>query len=101
MSAAARAFMAPLLAEHRRYKELPALVAASPGAVVPQPATSLQNTFVCQPQQRNTHGRIFGGFLMRRAYELAFATTYTHAGTRPAFAKVRRAAWAGRLQLAR
>ena len=27
--------------------------------------TKLQNTFTCQPQQRNMHGRIFGGFLMR------------------------------------
>ena len=27
--------------------------------------TSLENTFTCQPQQRNMHGRIFGGFLMR------------------------------------
>ena len=25
----------------------------------------MQNTFICQPQQRNLHGRIFGGFLMR------------------------------------
>ena len=29
--------------------------------------TSLENTFTCQPQQRNMHGRIFGGFLMRCA----------------------------------
>lgn len=28
-------------------------------------ATSLSNTFICQPQQRNPHGRIFGGFLIR------------------------------------
>jgi acyl-coenzyme A thioesterase 9 len=27
--------------------------------------TSLENTFTCQPQQRNVHGRVFGGFLMR------------------------------------
>jgi len=30
-------------------------------------------------------GRIFGGFLMRRAFELAFATCYSFAGSRPAF----------------
>ena len=30
-------------------------------------STGLQNTMICQPQQRNTSGRIFGGFLMRRA----------------------------------
>ena len=27
--------------------------------------TSLSNTFTCQPEERNMHGRIFGGFLMR------------------------------------
>jgi acyl-coenzyme A thioesterase PaaI-like protein len=27
--------------------------------------TSLENTFSCQPQTRNVHGRVFGGFLMR------------------------------------
>lgn len=27
--------------------------------------TAMQNTFVCQPQQRNIHGRVFGGFIMR------------------------------------
>jgi hypothetical protein len=32
--------------------------------------TSLENTFTCQPQQRNMHGRIFGGFLMRCACSL-------------------------------
>lgn len=45
--------------------------------------TSLENTFTCQPQQRNIHGRVFGGFLMRRAYELAHSTMYLFAGSRP------------------
>lgn len=27
--------------------------------------TLLSNTFTCQPEERNMHGRIFGGFLMR------------------------------------
>ena len=45
--------------------------------------TSLENTFTCQPQQRNIHGRIFGGFLMRRAFELAHSTAYLFAGSRP------------------
>jgi hypothetical protein len=34
------------------------------------------------------HGRIFGGFLMRRAYELAFATVHMFAGQRPRFVEV-------------
>ncbi len=29
--------------------------------------TALENAFICQPQQRNMYGRIFGGFLMRCA----------------------------------
>ncbi|XP_057781345.1 acyl-coenzyme A thioesterase 2, chloroplastic isoform X2 [Salvia miltiorrhiza] len=50
--------------------------------------TCLQNSLMCQPQQRNIHGRIFGGFLMRRALELAFATAYAFAGSAPCFHEV-------------
>ena len=51
-----------LLAEARTAADLPALAA---GDAVLMPQTSLSNTFICQPQQRNMHGRMFGGFLMR------------------------------------
>ena len=54
--------MQKLLDAARHIQELPVL--ASPNAVL-APATSLQNTFVCQPQQKNMQGRVFGGFLMR------------------------------------
>ena len=47
--------------------------------------TRLQNSLIAQPQQRNTAGRVFGGFLMRRAFELAHATAYLFAGRRPVF----------------
>uniref|UniRef100_A0A7S1U6Y5 HotDog ACOT-type domain-containing protein n=1 Tax=Phaeomonas parva TaxID=124430 RepID=A0A7S1U6Y5_9STRA len=50
--------------------------------------TSLSNTFMTQPQQRNTAGRIFGGFLMRRAFELAFTTAYLFGGRLPRFEEV-------------
>lgn len=50
--------------------------------------TKLENAIICQPQQRNMHGRIFGGFLMRRAFELAFSTCYVFAGARPLFLEV-------------
>ncbi|PNH06307.1 Acyl-coenzyme A thioesterase 9, mitochondrial [Tetrabaena socialis] len=66
----------------RRLQELPAL---APTDAVLMPKTCQHNTFVCQPQHRNTHGRVFGGFLMRRAYELAFATSYMFGGARPVF----------------
>ena len=39
--------------------DLPAL--AQGDAVLTQ-HTKLQNTFTCHPQQRNMHGRVFGGF---------------------------------------
>eukprot|EP00968_Pinguiococcus_pyrenoidosus_P018088 scaffold1850_cov194-Pinguiococcus_pyrenoidosus.AAC.48 len=51
-------------------------------------ATKLSNTFMTQPQQRNTAGRIFGGFLMRRAFELAYTTAYLFGGVRPRFEEV-------------
>jgi len=47
--------------------------------------TTLQNTLTAMPQHRNTAGRIFGGFLMRRAYELAHATAYVFGGRKPVF----------------
>lgn len=47
--------------------------------------TTLQNTFMTMPQQRNTAGRIFGGFLMRRAYELARSTAHLFGGRAPVF----------------
>ncbi|KAE8663250.1 putative calcium ion binding protein [Hibiscus syriacus] len=50
--------------------------------------TRLENALICQPQQRNIHGRIFGGFLMHRAFELAFSTAYAFAGLVPCFLEV-------------
>lgn len=50
--------------------------------------TRLENAIICQPQQRNMHGRIFGGFLMRRAFEIAFSTAYVFGGIRPLFLEV-------------
>ena len=56
-----------------RLKE-PMLLLLSPPAdanVLLMDETSLANTFTCQPQQRNMHGRVFGGFLMRWAQRCA------------------------------
>ncbi|KAI7836532.1 hypothetical protein COHA_009597 [Chlorella ohadii] len=69
-----------LLATAKNKQDLPALVA--PHTLLMSEA-SHSNVFVCQPQNRNVHGRVFGGFLMRRAFELAHATTYLFAGCRP------------------
>lgn len=74
-----------LLAEGRIFCDMPAL--ADRDSILIRD-TYLENSFVCQPQQRNIHGRIFGGFLMRRAFELAFSTTYSFAGVAPHFLEV-------------
>ncbi len=50
--------------------------------------TVQSNAMVAQPQARNLHDRIFGGFLMRRAFELAFATAYLFGGDKPRFLEV-------------
>ncbi|GAB2294144.1 Acyl-coenzyme A thioesterase 2, chloroplastic [Dionaea muscipula] len=48
----------------------------------------LHNSLICQPQQRNIHGHVFGGFLMRKALELAFSTAYAFAGQAPRLVEV-------------
>lgn len=74
-----------MLSEGRIFCDMPAL--ADTDSILIKD-TCLQNSLMCQPQQRNIHGRIFGGFLMRRALELAFATAYAFAGSAPCFQEV-------------
>ncbi|KAJ1443614.1 HotDog domain superfamily [Sesbania bispinosa] len=74
-----------LLAEGRILCDMPAL--ADRNSILLKD-TSLENALICQPQQRNIHGRIFGGFLMHRAFELAFSTAYAFAGLVPYFLEV-------------
>lgn len=73
------------LAEGRIFSDMPAL--ADRNSILLKD-TRLENSLICQPQQRNIHGRIFGGFLMHRAFELAFSTAYTFAGLVPYFLEV-------------
>jgi acyl-coenzyme A thioesterase 9 len=56
-----------LVARGALLKRLPSLLGREALSVE---KTQLSNTFICQPQDRNTAGRVFGGFLMRRAFEL-------------------------------
>ncbi|KAH9782794.1 thioesterase [Citrus sinensis] len=74
-----------LLAEGRIFCDMPAL--ADRDSILIKD-TCHENSLMCQPQQRNIHGRIFGGFLMRKASELAFSTAYTFAGAAPLFVEV-------------
>ncbi|KAJ7950608.1 Acyl-coenzyme A thioesterase 9, mitochondrial [Quillaja saponaria] len=74
-----------LLAEGRIFCDMPAL--ANRDSILLRD-TRLENSLICQPQQRNIYGRIFGGFLMHRAFELAFSTAYAFAGLVPCFLEV-------------
>ncbi|KAL3687420.1 hypothetical protein R1sor_013729 [Riccia sorocarpa] len=74
-----------LLREGRVLSEMPTL--ADRNSILIRD-TRIENAIICQPQQRNMHGRIFGGFLMRRAYELSYTTCYVFCGTKPVFLEV-------------
>lgn len=51
-----------------------------PAGAVWMEDTVLKNIAVCFPEQRNIYGKIFGGFLMRQAYELGWAAACLHSG---------------------
>lgn len=76
-----------LLHEGHNIADMPALVDRNLMLI---DQTRLSNALMCQPQQRNTRGRIFGGFLMRRAFEIAFTTAYMFLGQQPLFREVDR-----------
>ena len=50
--------------------------------------TQMMNTLIAQPQVRNLSNTIFGGFLMRRAFELAFSNAYSFGGEWPQMLEV-------------
>ena len=74
-----------LLLEAGPLLNMPSL--ADPHSILMQ-STRMQNAMIAQPQVQNLHNRIFGGFLMRRAFELAFANAYVFGGSRPIFLEV-------------
>ncbi|CAM9417632.1 unnamed protein product [Chrysoparadoxa australica] len=55
---------------------------------VPMRHTKQYSLVTCMPQQRNTANRIFGGYLMHRAFSLAHATAYLLGGSRPSVYEV-------------
>jgi len=57
-------------------------------------ATKMQNAMIAQPQFQNLASRVFGGFLVRRAFELAFANAYVFGGAKPIFLEVDEVAFA-------
>lgn len=76
---------ADLLTEAGPLLNMPSL--ADPHSILMQ-ATKMQNAMIAQPQAQNMHKRIFGGFLMRRGFELAFSNAYVFGGARPLFLEV-------------
>lgn len=58
--------------------DMPAL--AINNSYVLQQTTALENSFICEPQKSNTGGRVFGGFLINKAYMLAQANAYLFSG---------------------
>ena len=76
---------AQLLEEAGMLLRMPSL--ADPNTML-MDQTAQSNAMVAQPQARNLHDRICGGFLMRRAFELAFATAYLFGGDKPRFLEV-------------
>ena len=60
---------------------------ANPGAIL-MSHTLMQNNMIAQPQVRNLSNKIFGGFLMRRAFELAFSNAYSFGGEWPQMLEV-------------
>ncbi|XP_069103538.1 acyl-coenzyme A thioesterase 9, mitochondrial-like [Argopecten irradians] len=45
--------------------------------------TLLKNLTICFPEQRNLYNKIFGGFLMRKAFELAWTNAAMYCKSRP------------------
>lgn len=48
--------------------------------LIPMESTKRSSLKICHPQDRNIHNFIFGGYLCREAFELAFATAYIFMG---------------------
>jgi len=80
-----KALAQELLDQGRLLQDMPGL-AVGDAVLISQ--TRRETMIICQPQQRNTAGRMFGGYLMRCAYRCAFPTAYMFAGSFPHFVEV-------------
>ncbi|CAK9297215.1 unnamed protein product [Gordionus sp. m RMFG-2023] len=50
--------------------------------------TLVKTVIICHPQERNLNNTIFGGFLMRQAYELGWVTAFSFMRIRPKILRV-------------
>jgi len=78
-----------LAAVHALFQRLPSLTRRSAngetafidaGRQLFMDDTSLDTVHITMPQDRNVHGKIFGGFIMRQAFETAWACAWRHTG---------------------
>ncbi|KAJ2785907.1 hypothetical protein H4R18_000296 [Coemansia javaensis] len=59
--------------------------AALPAGMVWLDETTMESVTICFPSARNVHNKIFGGYLMRLAHELSFASGSVFAMSRPSY----------------
>lgn len=60
--------------------------APRPDNIIPMSSTKLESTMLMQPEDRNRHNfMIFGGFLLKHTFELAFCCASSFAKGRPTF----------------
>lgn len=60
-------------------------VSTAVGQPRPIASTSMTSHYFTQPTDANIHGKVFGGLLMRKAFELAYSTAWVYTGARPDF----------------
>lgn len=56
--------------------------------VIPIHCTVVSKTMLMHQQHRNIHGKIFGGFLTREAFELAWVCTYNYCKVYPVISRI-------------
>ena len=76
-----------LASVHTLWKEYSKYLTGTPmpDSTVWMSSTFLSNVQLCMPQDRNIHGKVFGGYLMKLAYELAYSTALVFSKSRPLF----------------
>ncbi|CAJ0744956.1 12043_t:CDS:10 [Entrophospora sp. SA101] len=73
-----------LYLEYRKYADTKRKE-KKPDDIIWMDETIMESVVLMQPQYRNIHGFIFGGYLMKLAYELAFSNASVFLRNRPVF----------------
>ncbi|ODV84093.1 hypothetical protein CANARDRAFT_177257 [[Candida] arabinofermentans NRRL YB-2248] len=70
---------------HSLYNSSKALYSQKPKHIMKMKDTKVSATQVQQPQYRNRHGIIFGGYLLRQTFELAYCAAGAFSSSNPRF----------------